>query len=71
MFWNSMMNSSSFYFSPSFEVLDEKDDYSCEKKYSYDGNEGDHVPYQNHGLLFECSDDRCLASERIRRIRYI
>gem|GEM_PF-6000203 len=71
MLVNSMMyNCSSFYFS-SFDILDKKDDYACEKKDSYDGDEGYRIPNPDSGLFFERSDDRCLASERIRCIRDI
>jgi len=60
-------NSFSDFFS-SFDVLDKKNHNTCEKKYSYDSNEGDDIPDQDSGLCFYGSNNRCFSAEGERRI---
>lgn len=61
----------SSYFFSSFDILDEKDDDTCEKKYSYDGDKGDRIPNPDNGLFFEGSDDRRFTIKCIRCVRDI
>lgn len=52
----------------SFEILDKKNDNTCEKKYSDYRKIGNHVPDSDYGLFSDSSDDRRLTAESERRI---